>query len=517
MQEIAKSGMMGMGSEAGGQALGQIPGILARSLKPETTLAINSLKKHNIPVTAGDYRPGGAAQQIENLLKNSFLGGGVVSKKDILKSEGVDKWRKELIASVGPEFDDVTLGATIKEAAGKRHEDLFGENGLFKRLYEKVDKLYAAKVDVSPVRTWATNEKGIVGRQVAPGTGLATLAGTKEAPSKYLSLLDDLSHFGQKKVVIPASKGKPAKEGWVDVPITYQDVWNAKQNVDSTIRAIGDEALSTRAKGVIKEVHNRLDEAMLTSAAKTDPIAAAKIQKINHAYKQAKVLLEKDPKIAPLRIEGKVNDERVFERFYSKGSITPSDNLYRAIPVQERPRIIGGLRRKTLENFFGGSVTGTPELGVTSLNTRSMMTKYHTYKNELKSWLSEDQMRNLDEFINAAYQSGASGRMINPSSGKLNVAYAQSAAAGGAFVAAMNGNMATVGVGAASIVLPYFIAKGMMNKNISRLIAEGVKLTPGSAEAVKWTPRFLNATRIWMANDMPDDETESEQKKIKVQ
>lgn len=517
-QEIFRSGGYAAAGEGTGQVAGKIvPRMLQRNVRPETQKAIDLLRAHDVPISAGDYRAGGGAQQIENLLKGTLMGGSVVTKKDIASAEALEVWRQDLMKSLGSAFDDVSLGAATKASVEKRHAQLMGKKGLFENLYDKVQQLYPGKVDASKIRAWVTQEKNLIGRQISPGTGMPSLAGTKEAPSKYLSLLKDLEHFGQKKIDIPATATTPARKGWVDVPITYQDVWNIKQNVDSTIRNIGDDALSTRARSVIREIHNRLDEAMVASANATDPKAAAKIKKINAAYREAKQMLETGRNVSPLRVENKIDDEKVVGRFFRQNSITPVKELYRAIPVEDRPKIIGGLRRKAMENFFSGGVIAQPEAGVTALNSRLMMSKWNIYKDEFKEWLTDKQYKNFEQFMSGAYQAASSGRMINPSSGRQMLAYGQITSAIGSLYAAVSGNASGSAIMAAPVVLPYFISKAMMNNRISKLLAEGVRVGQGTREALEWTPRFMNAARSWWEAGMPDTETENADNNAAIQ
>ena len=157
--EVTREILYGMAGEATGQVGAKVlPGLLKRNVSPEVMNRIDDLKTHKVPVSAGDYRSGGAAQQIENLAKGTMLGGRVIGEHDIASAKALTTWRNDFLNSVGKEFDDVKLGEIIKDSVEVRAASLFGKNGLFKKLYGKYDKVYPSPIDTTKIRAFASEE-----------------------------------------------------------------------------------------------------------------------------------------------------------------------------------------------------------------------------------------------------------------------------------------------------------------------------------------------------------------------
>ena len=495
-QEQIESILYGGLGEATGQATRLIPKLISRTNNAETMRRIGLLRGRGVPVTAGDYRPGGTAQISENLLRGTLLGGRTIAEHDVSAAKVLNQWRTGFVNSLGPEMGRVELGEAVGKSVEKRAEQLFAPNtGLFSKLYKSVDALYPENVDASGIRTWAEQEFKKVSKLVSQGTGLPS-ASSKQAPSKYLNIINDLRHYGQKQTIDPVTQVR----SWVDAPLTYSDVWQSKQMIDSMIRSEAGDPLRTQAKGTLKQIHTVLDDAMTTAAQKANPQAATKIRKINAAYGQAKQLMETDSLVTDIR-SGAMDPEQIAGRFFKANSITPAKDLYRALPILDRNRIIGALRRQTMEKFFGGSLSEV-ESGVQTVSAKGLQRKMSTLEPELKSWLKPEQYQGLKDFVDAAYQAQTSGRMTNPASGRQMLAYGQMGAAATLLANGAVGfftgepGWGQIGTGITIVFSPAMLAKVMTNPTFSRTFAEGFKMSAETAAKTGWIPRVMNIYRI---------------------
>ena len=153
IQEVAGAANMGMMAEAGGRGMAQaLPKMLARKIKPQVQKDINVLEREGIPYTAGDIRPGGGAQILENLTRGTLLGGKVMSDFDVAQAAKLYSFKQRFLSDIGPMFSKQETGQLIQKSVETRAKDLFSKNGVFDKAYTKIAALYPAKVDTAKIR-----------------------------------------------------------------------------------------------------------------------------------------------------------------------------------------------------------------------------------------------------------------------------------------------------------------------------------------------------------------------------
>lgn len=501
LAEISRAGNMGMMAEAGGRGIAQVlPKAFSRYIKPQVQKDINVLESEGIPYTAGDIRPGGGAQILENLTRGTLLGGKVMSDFDVTQAAKLYSFKQRFLNDIGPLFSKQETGQLIQKSVETRAKDLFSKGGVFDKAYTKIATLYPATVDTAKIRGQIQPLLQDAVKLVEKGR--IPTASSPESPSKFISLLKDLSVYGTRQT--PAKMNglqgmTPGKT--VDVPITYADIWKDKQTIQGILRSMGDDSLRTRAKATLQQVESILDDAMEEAASKVSPQASKYVRKVNNAYKQAKGLMETESLVAEMR-NGRYDPEKIVTRFFEGDNVTPTTDLMRAIPAKEKAKVLPVVRRRTLENLFSKSTTPLLEEGIDTTSGKRLLTEVNKNKEALKKLLTTDQMTALDDFINASQRAQKSGVMTNPMSGRQMLALSQAGAAlqfgtTGLALALGKGSPAGFVTAGTTILGPRFLAHAMVNPKIAKFIAKGFTMSAATAEKTGWTTRVANMVRMY--------------------
>jgi len=500
-QEIASAANMGMMSEAGGRGIAQVlPSAFSRYIKPQVQRDINALGREGVPYTAGDIRPGGGAQILENLTRGTLLGGKVMSDFDVTQAAKLYSFKQRFLNTIGPLFSKQETGQLIQNAAETRAGQLFNKGGVFDKAYTKIAALYPAKVDTAAIR--GKIQPLLKEAVELVGKGRIPSANSPESPSKFLSLLKDLSVYGTRKTGSSMNGLQGMAPGKVvDVPITYADIWKDKQTIQGILRSMGDDSLRTRAKATLQQVESILDDAMETAAAKVNPNAANYVRKVNSAYRQAKQLMETESLVADMR-NGRYDPEKIVTRFFEGDNVTPTGDLLRAIPVKEKAKVLPIVRRRTLENLFSKATVQLMEEGIDTTSGKRLMTEVNKNREALGKLLKPEQMDALEEFIGASQRAQKSGVMTNPMSGRQMLALSQAGAAlqfgtTGLALALGRGSPAGFVAAGSTIIGPKFLAHAMTNPKIAKFIAKGFTMNAATAERTGWTARAANMIRMF--------------------
>jgi hypothetical protein len=499
---VGTEAALGAVSELGTRILGRrLPNLFRRNLPTDAASDLRILEREKIPYTAGDFNPGGTAQITENLMRGTFLGSRIMQRSDVTQASKLSDFRTKVVNALGPYLSREETGQAMKSAVTQRHEELFAPNGIFSRAYKRLNTLYPASVDTSQIRQQAAPIKAELDKLIAEGR--LPSASSPEAPSRFYSLIRDLTNYGTKSVTQAPSTvlnqfGQPVTPGGttiVDVPITYSDIWKDKQTIDSIIRNLGDDNLRTRAKAIVKQVHNILDTAMEAAAIKVNPRAAQSIRQVNKAYGEAKRLFETESLVADI---GNMDPERIAQRLFPPGAVTAPKELVRAI--QTKPIALQAARRRLLENVLEPLTYETE--GVSVVSGRRLGHKWPQIEETLRALKTpQPQIESFREFISAATRAQMSGTMTNPASGRQLLAWSQVGAVlqgigatAGIFAGRDTGEKA--GLAGVAVFGPLIVAKALTSPAVARLLVKGFTLRPGTTEAVVWLPRALNALRI---------------------
>lgn len=506
----------GLGGGAGALGLGIGRVARGRRLTPEQSRDIAVLERENIPYTAGDVRPEGFAQQAENLMRGTAFGGGVMNRSAQEQARAVAQFRERVLDRIGPLLSNDEVGQATIAAIERRSESLFGGGGTFQKLYQRLTRLFPAKVRDSEIRR---DIRGIKAK-LEHDLRLTPKFKPTDSGSAFLGLLDDLSNVGVPPMVERPSAAttslggptgmtrpvttatvtptvQPLMEKTADLSrldrITYADIWEVKKNLDSVIRGMSaTDPLRTRAKAVAAEIHTVLDSAMERSAQNVSPLAAKKIREINTSYSEAKRLFEKEGVVPMLR---RLEDpEKAVGVAAPRGAVTRPGELFKALGPEEST-IGPQFRRRYIQNQIEG-ITKEFE-GVEVVSGKRFGDKLRAMRSTLESLkMPKDQMAALDEFIDAASRAQNSLNITNPASGRQLFAASQFAALGAGGFAVLGGDP---GRGAAAGLLyvasPAILARALTNPRIARFLAKGFTLKPGTQEAAKWTPQALNLLR----------------------
>lgn len=498
VSSIANSGNMGMMAEAGGRGLQTaLPMVLKRALPSQAIRDVATMEREGIPYTAGDVRPGGAAQILENLTRGTLLGGQVMSEFDVAQAVKLQIFKEKFLNNVGPLFSKEEAGKLIQGSVEKRAQQLFGENGLFAQSYKKIASLYPVMIDTAKIRGEAQPLLKEVSELVKEGRIPA--ANSPENPSKFIAILKNLSTYGTRKT----------PKGIVDQPITYIDVWKDKQTIQAMLRDMGDDSLRTRAKATLKQIENILDTAMEEAAAKSDPKAARLVKSINASYREAKQLMETESIVADMR-NGRYDPEQIVNRFFEGDRITPAKDLLRAIPPGEKAKMLPVIRRRTLENLFEKASLRIQEANINSVKGKVLDAVIGKDRAVLETLLTPEQMVGLEDFINAAQRAQKSGAMTNPASGRQMLALSQAGNVlqiTGAGLQLLTGQPVgdKLATETAMIIGPKFLAHAVTNPAIAKLLAKGFSMSPQTARSIGWTPRMMNILRMFNeANGEPE-------------
>lgn len=518
-------------------AMPRVAGFFKRNLSPQQMSDIALLDREGIPWTAGDIRPQGAAEATENFLKNTLLGGRIMARAASTKAAALDLFKQKVLNPVGKLLKNEEVGVAVKDAIEGKAAKLFAENGIFQTAYKRFQNIYGGEVDTSIIRKGLAPIRDAVSRELE----LVPSLHSTESPSRFYTMLEDLSHLGESKG-IPIRTGKLPKmtmretvTGYKSVPegnipdrsqfpsekISYEDIWNLKKTVDSIIRNNPSDPLRTRAFGLLKRIHNVLDAAMEQSAKSSSPggteiipveggvishtspekpggeVAAAAIRSLNRAYGAAKNLFEGDSTVAALRT---VKDpEKVVGIIFPKGAVTPPKEILEAVGAS-RPDVIASLHRRLLENAIEETSKEVEGIGVTS--AASFGKRFDKMIESLEaSRMPSDKLDGIREFVRASKRAQSSRTILNPASGRQVVAGSQLAAMGGAATALFTGHPLIAAGQTAYVVSPYMLARALTNPRTAKLLAEGFALGKGTQAAIKWTPLAINAIR--QANSTP--------------
>lgn len=505
-EETSQEAAMKIGGAGAFGAITELPGaFLARQpfkrvLTPDQLRDIGLLKREGIPFSAGDIRPTHAAQQIENLMRGTLLGAKRASQFEQTQRRMINEFQQRILDKMGPLLSAEETGQALQNVVRGRHQQLVGQGGIFERAYRKVSQLFPADVDSAVIRKQVAPIKAELDKITAEGR-IGAAAKSKEAPSRFLDLVDRLSRFGTASVpptppsTILGPTGQPIRAAIPatrkEIPLTYSDVWQDKQSLDALIRTMGpDDPLRTKAKGLLNRLHGILDNAMETAAQKVSPQAAQRIRSVNQSYAEMKKLFETESLVADV---GKMDSERVVQRFFAPGAVTGPKELLKA--VQKNPGILPPLRRRVVENLFEG--IGREVEGVRVTPANQLRERIVKAKSQLDILLTKEQRGALHEFVNAATRAQASGRMLNPASGRQLLAMSQLGNAAqliGAGYFISGGNIPGA---AAAIFGPAVLSRAILNPKVAKLLAEGFTIKPGTIQATAWGSRALNALRIY--------------------
>ena len=487
-------GEAGFGGATGllGAGIGRAAGAFKRTVPPQAASDLAILKREGIPYTAGDVRPGGVAQQGENLLRGTLFGGRAMESSTGQQAQALAQFKTKVLDNIGPLLSKEETGKLLQGGIEARSKQLFDTGGVFSRAYGRVAMLFPAQIDTQAIRQKVAPLKQQLDNLLQEGRIPAAKSG--ESPARFYALVDDLSKYGTAKAQagpkLYGPDGLPiARPSVVDVKLTYADVWQDKQTLDSIVRSMGkDDPLRTRAKAMAVRLDSILDESMESSAAKLDPKAGLMIRNINRGYRNAKQLFQTDSLVSD--ISG-MDPEKVVDKFFPRGATTAPAELVNALSANRE--LLPVVRRRAVENIIEPLLKEYE--GTEVISGKMLDNKFRAMLPTLKKVLEPAQIKGIQEFIDAAKRVQTSQAMTNPASGRQMLAYGQ-------FV-----NLATLGSGgylagtgdpaAAAVVVftPLLLAKALTRPSVAKLLAEGFTIKRGTREAAKWTARMGNAYR----------------------
>lgn len=498
-ERIGKAGVFGGLTEAaGGLVTKVLPTAFLRKLSPIQARDVSLLEREGIPFSAGDIRPSGAAQQAENLLRGTLLGSKPATAFEQSQREAVVQFEKRILDKFGPMLSKEEVGEALQTAVKGRHQQLVGSGGIFERAYRRVSAIFPAKIDTASIRKGVEPIKKELDKLTAEGR-IGAAAKSKETPSRFIDLVDRLAKFGTIEVPPkPASyildaAGRPIRAATgatrKEISLTYADVWKDKQSLDALIRSMSaDDPLRTKAKSVLKQLHSILDRAMEDAAQKVSPEAASRVRNINKAYAETKSLFEIDSPVAKI---GTLDPERIVQKFFQPGATTPPKELLTAL--RQNPEILPPLRRRVAENLFEG--LGKEVEGVRITPASQLQERILKSQDTLKLLFTPDQLQGLNEFVYASARAQASGRMMNPASGRQLLAMSQLGSAAQLATAGFFVGTGNLPGGAAAVFGPAVLSRALFNPKTARVLALGFTIKPGTAKAARWTVRAINAVR----------------------
>jgi hypothetical protein len=331
-----------------------------------------------------------------------------------------------------------------------------------------------------------------------------------------MALMEDLSKYGTKEAPpTPASTVlgpngmpvTPAQGGQlVDVPINYSAAWRDKQKIDQYLRGAGDDVLRDRGKGILKQLHTIIDDAMESSAQTFDKTgqAAARIRKVNAAYGQAKELMETESAVAAMR-KGDYDPEVLVGKFFKPGVVTPTKELMRAIPRDQKQKLLPYIQRKSIQNLFEPS-TKILDDGTEITSAISAESRFRKAKEALATHMTPDQMSGIQEFLNASKVAQSTSRLINPTSGFAVLQYAQLAAGGWALKEASEGDFSGAAMTSLGIIAPQTIAKILVHPAAAKMLSQGLTISRKRAEQIGFLPRLANLIRLNQEGTTEDEQ-----------
>src|SRR3990167_1457340 len=191
-----------------------------------------------------------------------------------------------------------------------------------------------------------------------------------------------------------------------------------------------------------------------------------------------------------------MDPERVVNRFFTSGSVTPVEDLVKAIPPQRKAQLLPVIRRRVIQDIIDPL---TREVEGTGIVSGKVLEKNFTKQlPTLRAIMNPNQISAMQEFIRAATRSQAAEGLVNPASGRQMLAYGQYLALGGGGLRLLTGQASPTetGMTAIAIASPRAVAWLLTNPGFARLLAKGFTIKPGTAEATAWVPRAANAIRL---------------------
>lgn len=493
----------GGGTALGSAVLRGLPAMFRKELRPDVARQLGILEREKIPYSAGDVNPQGGLQQIENFARGTLLGGTPMARFERGQRQGLFAYRQKVLDTIGPFAEREEVGKLLNTTIENRHEALMGRGGVFEKAYQKVASLYPAGVDTAQIRKEVAPIKAELDALLAEGR-VGAAAKSTESPSRFYTLVDNLSKYGTAEApaapTILGPNGQPIiRPSRVNVPLNYKQVWEDKQGIDATIRAMGyDDPLRTKAKALAERLRGILDRAMETTAQQSSPQASQMIRKINAGYAKAKRLFETESLVADI---GNMDSAQVVDKFFKGTATQPSKDLANALAAN--PGVKPILARRVVDNLMERISKNIEDVEVTPGATLERLLGAN--RSKLRTVLSNEQLSALDEFTDAAYRAQASGRMMNPASGRQMLAAGQLAAVGSTLASIATGNFEFAIGSATFVVAPEILAKALTNPKLARLLAKGFTIRPGTALAGKWIIQTANAIRSISTGEEPPD------------
>lgn len=498
-KNMASQGSMAAVGEGLGQGVTNvIPTLFQRNLSPEKLRRLNILEREGIPYTDADIHPSGPGAILENLTKGTLMGSSVINDSDVVQATKLFQFRKRVEDSLGPLMSKEELGNELKNAVESKSASLFGENGFFAKIYSRFDKLYNLPVNTKQIRSEALTIQGEIKELIKEGR--LPSVNSKEAPSRFKALVDDLTKYGTELIppTPPSSSpifgtipGQPAQR--IEIPTTFKDVWKTRQLIEGTIRGMGaDDPLKTQAKGVLERLDKILNTA-LDDAAKANPQALKQWRTSNELYKSAKQLYQTQSLVSDIE---NMDAEKLASRYFGPDQITPTRDLLSAISAGDRKRLLPAIQRRKVQDLFDALSKEFEEVPTISGKQLSERLKKHVDSFEILFKNEPEKLQAIQDFVDASKLSQNSGTMVNPASGRQMLAAQQ---VGSALQFAGTGLSLVQGTGVGSHLLmegttffgPRVLAKMLTNPNVARLLAKGFTLSPATASKTGWTAKVL--------------------------
>jgi hypothetical protein len=268
--------------------------------------------------------------------------------------------------------------------------------------------------------------------------------------------------------------------------------------IDDYIRS-QDDVLSTKGKGLLERLHTILDTSMENAA--PTPQAAARIRKLNAGYKIHKELMETESAVAAMR-RGDYDPEVLVSKFFRPGVVTPTKELMRAIPQDQKKKLLPYIQRKSIQNLFDDE-TKIIE-GVEYTNAANVDRKFRKAREALATHMTPEQMNGIREFIDASKVAQSSSQMMNRASGRQLLTWNQAGQAGLALYFAAQGDWAGMGGAGLVTVGPVALSRLLTQPGAAKMLAKGLTISRRQAEATGFVPRLANLIRL--NQDTSDEE-----------